>query len=778
MGMLFRRCNNQQRNFTGTIYQISRQIAFVLSVFVSISWLVENDIVKALLNLILLVLFLCSSKLFEKKINRISVSYVFFYLVIYLVYSVCACYYTKERILAFDQTGFQDWDIRDYYYTYFIGIFLVYLFVIIYLTVLPKCKQIGANGTLVRPNDSRYLLAGGVVLAIGFFLTGEADIIIPGLSTLLCYVIVEKKKRVFSLAILCICAVVFRDILLSRFKFIQIVFPVIILFCVYSNYNRKRIKMGRVYGLLLIGMLAVGIYGTVSEVYKLNTSYGMDYNIMKVLTSWESMLLFFEKQLYRVTAIWIKLGGYILYHTDQMEDFYWGLTFIKSLSVIFDFEYVSLPIISAGYNYSSYAQPGLFAEGYANFGILGATLNICIVFLFMEFTRREFYKNQTISNFLLMTVPFTKIILDGGSLNSAILIYLVLTIGTIFGNFRTKNGRFYSLYKLFNRNKVREEQQDYEVSDMRPNPLVSVVIPVYNVEKYLEACIDSILQQTYEKIEIILVDDGSTDSCGKICDEYASKDSRLKVLHKGNGGLSSARNAGIKVATGEWITFIDSDDYISEVYIEQLVKGLREDIEVVICNMSDVETELSHSIIDTAHRYSAHEALRYILSETVLNTSACAKLFRTCLFEEIKFPEGKIYEDYATIPKIIANINGVLHYESALYFYRPNPASITGVQFSEKRMQYFEISDAIEQFIHEHKPDFVRLVAMRKTRYAISFYRQIRKSKYENQKVENYLSTTIKDNIIPYIFSTQYSLFSKAYGLLIVICPKLTKIVH
>ena len=93
--------------------------------------------------------------------------------------------------------------------------------------------------------------------------------------------------------------------------------------------------------------------------------------------------------------------------------------------------------------------------------------------------------------------------------------------------------------------------------------LISVIVPVYNVEKYLEACIDSILQQTYEKIEIILVDDGSTDSCGKICDEYASKDSRLKVLHKGNGGLSSARNAGIKVATGEWITFIDSDDYIS-----------------------------------------------------------------------------------------------------------------------------------------------------------------------------------------------------------------------
>ncbi len=110
---------------------------------------------------------------------------------------------------------------------------------------------------------------------------------------------------------------------------------------------------------------------------------------------------------------------------------------------------------------------------------------------------------------------------------------------------------------------------------MSDNPLISVVIPVYKVEKYLRECVDSVINQTYKNLDIILVDDGSPDKCPAICDEYAEKDTRVRVIHRKNGGLSAARNSGIDIARGEYITFIDSDDYVSRVYVEQLYFTLK-----------------------------------------------------------------------------------------------------------------------------------------------------------------------------------------------------------
>ena len=119
--------------------------------------------------------------------------------------------------------------------------------------------------------------------------------------------------------------------------------------------------------------------------------------------------------------------------------------------------------------------------------------------------------------------------------------------------------------------------------------LISVVVPVYNVEKYIDKCINSIINQTYKNLEIILVDDGSPDNCGKICDEYAKKDNRIKVTHKENGGVSSARNIGIKNATGDWLTFVDADDWIENNFVEQLLKiGNQENAEIVLCGYNRV----------------------------------------------------------------------------------------------------------------------------------------------------------------------------------------------
>ena len=140
---------------------------------------------------------------------------------------------------------------------------------------------------------------------------------------------------------------------------------------------------------------------------------------------------------------------------------------------------------------------------------------------------------------------------------------------------------------------------------MKDNPLISVVIPIYKVEKYLCECVDSVINQTYTNLEIILVDDGSPDNCPAICDDYASKDSRIKVIHKENGGQSSARNAGIKIAKGEYISFIDSDDYVSPVYIEQLYSTLkRSGAGLSCCTYSALPQKLSNIITDDYKIYT------------------------------------------------------------------------------------------------------------------------------------------------------------------------------
>ena len=186
--------------------------------------------------------------------------------------------------------------------------------------------------------------------------------------------------------------------------------------------------------------------------------------------------------------------------------------------------------------------------------------------------------------------------------------------------------------------------------------LITVVVPIYKVEKYLEKCIDSIIKQTYENLEIILVDDGSPDKCPQICDEYAKKDSRIKVIHKKNGGLSDARNAGIDIAKGEYITFVDSDDYIEKDYVEVLYDSIKE-------NDSDMAIG-SHKVIyengtilnkETGEKsvLDAKTVLERILYDENIDLSAWAKLYKTELFEEIRYPKGRVFEDAATTYKLV-----------------------------------------------------------------------------------------------------------------------------
>lgn len=225
--------------------------------------------------------------------------------------------------------------------------------------------------------------------------------------------------------------------------------------------------------------------------------------------------------------------------------------------------------------------------------------------------------------------------------------------------------------------------------------IISVIVPIYNVEKYLIRCISSIMEQTYQELEIILVDDGSPDNCGQICDEYATKDNRIKVIHKKNGGLSSARNAGLDIATGQYISFIDSDDYIEIDMYEKMFNYLnKHEADIVICEVNDVDEE--NNILDKKVIYTSKEPevmnstevmRRYLMGEW---TASWDKLYKRDLFNKIRFPEGKINEDVAIMLHVFEQTETVVYIKDTLYNYRQRANSITTSNFSVKKLDALE----------------------------------------------------------------------------------------
>lgn len=211
--------------------------------------------------------------------------------------------------------------------------------------------------------------------------------------------------------------------------------------------------------------------------------------------------------------------------------------------------------------------------------------------------------------------------------------------------------------------------------------MISVIVPIYNVEKYLKECIDSIIKQTYKDIEIILVDDGSPDRCSELCDNYALQDSRIKVVHKKNGGLSSARNAGIDIASGEWLVFIDSDDYIhSEMLTKMMEAQIATDASLVVCDFCSF-SDSGKAVRRTSNNgeitvYSPYEACEAFFSRKGIGWNAWNKLYHRTLFDTIRFPEGIYCEDKATIYKLYLKSNKVVYVHECLYYYRLRQGSI------------------------------------------------------------------------------------------------------
>lgn len=224
--------------------------------------------------------------------------------------------------------------------------------------------------------------------------------------------------------------------------------------------------------------------------------------------------------------------------------------------------------------------------------------------------------------------------------------------------------------------------------------LITLIIPVYMVEPYLDRCLNSVVRQTYENLEIILVDDGSKDNCPTICDRWAKKDKRIRVIHRENGGLSAARNSGIDAAQGEYLAFVDSDDFVSEEFIDVLYQACkRTGSQIAQCRYEyvdgDVMTKDKGEVTEPTEVFSGKEMIKGMSwRDGAYNVVAWNKLYHKSVFEGVRYPEGRIHEDEATTHKLFYQAEQVVFVYRFLYGYYTGGTSITRDKFSLKRLDW------------------------------------------------------------------------------------------
>lgn len=256
------------------------------------------------------------------------------------------------------------------------------------------------------------------------------------------------------------------------------------------------------------------------------------------------------------------------------------------------------------------------------------------------------------------------------------------------------------------------------------NETISVIIPVYNVEKYIKKCIDSVINQTYKNLEIILIDDGSKDNSPQICDEYAKKDNRIKVIHKENEGQSVARNLGLDIATGRYIGFVDSDDYIKENMFETLYKNMiKYDADISICNIIKLNETLNENVekYNEIEIYNKNDLMKQLLKQHITNY-LYNKLYKREVWEDIRLPKGKILEDMAVMYKLIEKANKIVATNKTEYYYFiRNDSSISQVNIKVTK----DLKDAVNNryiYLSNRMPEVLDLLNMTRLENIIQYH--------------------------------------------------------
>ena len=266
------------------------------------------------------------------------------------------------------------------------------------------------------------------------------------------------------------------------------------------------------------------------------------------------------------------------------------------------------------------------------------------------------------------------------------------------------------------------------MKEVSKKPLITIIIPVYKVEDYLDKCVESVVNQTYKNLEIILVDDGSPDNCPKMCDDWAKKDKRIKVIHKENGGLSDARNKGIDVAKGKYIGFVDSDDTLAKSFIEYLY-GLNVNYNTKISVAPYIIVTDTRKIYCNAEKnnmkLNQKEALTRMLLDKGFTVSACSKLYEASLFKDVRFPKGKVFEDTATTYKLFFKCEYISYGWNGGYYYYKRDNSIINSNYNKGQLSFIEHTDQMGDAILNRYPDLSCVVESKKIDARFSILRRI-----------------------------------------------------
>lgn len=241
---------------------------------------------------------------------------------------------------------------------------------------------------------------------------------------------------------------------------------------------------------------------------------------------------------------------------------------------------------------------------------------------------------------------------------------------------------------------------------------VSIIIPIYNVERYLPRCLDSVCRQTYQDIEILLIDDGSDDQSGAICDQYAANDKRIKVIHKSNGGLSDARNSGLEIATGEYITFVDGDDFVTPYYVEHLCDAMSKGGDMAVSWFASVfpEEMLPQGKKELIRFTLCNKVtcLEKLLYQDGVETNACGKLYKRSLFGDLRYPVGKLYEDIVVTYKAIERCENIAVIGNEDYYYWQRNDSIQYVRFTRHKMDAINQMEELGKLVDSQHPELMK----------------------------------------------------------------------
>ena len=309
--------------------------------------------------------------------------------------------------------------------------------------------------------------------------------------------------------------------------------------------------------------------------------------------------------------------------------------------------------------------------------------------------------------------------------------------------------------------------------------LISIVVPIYNVSEYLDKCIQSIINQTYKNIEIILVNDGATDDSGLICTRYAEIDSRIVYIEKKNGGLSDARNVGIKLAKGKYLTFVDSDDFVENNMCEVLYSAVVNAKTDIGCSGYYVDGDNGviseyHEFMDEIKTISRDEALKLIFFGR--SYAAWGKIYKRKLFDKLEFPKGKIDEDYAVMYKLFGSVEQITFVNNHLYHYLKRSGSITKSEFNIAKLDFVNNAYDAMNYAQNHFTQELYHLAKRfylfRVRMVVHMMVRADIPKIYETKIKE-LSTILKNNLLFLLFRTDITYKDKVVFVLDSFCPKL-----